>query len=79
MSNPVRASNTPYAIDVNAGKTYYWCSCGKSQKQPFCDGSHKGGEFSPVAFQANATTKVYFCGCKASGKAPLCDGTHNKT
>ncbi|MGK2915795.1 MAG: CDGSH iron-sulfur domain-containing protein [Porticoccaceae bacterium] len=78
MSNPVRASETPYATEVTAGKTYYWCSCGKSQKQPLCDGSHKGSEFSPVAYQAPATTKVYFCGCKASAKAPLCDGSHSK-
>ena len=78
MSDPVRASDTPYAVDVIAGKTYYWCSCGQSQKQPFCDGSHKGSEFSPLAYQAPKTTKAYFCGCKATAKSPLCDGTHNK-
>lgn len=78
MSDPVRASDTPYIVDVIAGKTYYWCSCGKSQKQPFCDGSHKGSEFSPLAYQAPKTTKAYFCGCKATAKSPLCDGTHSK-
>ena len=54
-----------------------WCSCGRSSKQPFCDGSHKGTEFTPVAFEAPAAKTYYFCGCKASAKAPLCDGAHN--
>lgn len=78
MSDPVRASDTPYPIEVTAGKTYYWCSCGQSKKQPFCDSSHKGSAFVPLAYQATKTGKVYFCGCKATGKQPLCDGTHGK-
>ena len=78
MSKPTIAARSPYPVDVEAGKTYYWCACGKSQKQPFCDGSHKGTEFSPVKFDASANGKLWFCGCKHSGKAPLCDGSHKK-
>jgi CDGSH-type Zn-finger protein len=78
MTNPERASDTPFAVDVEAGKNYFWCACGKSTKQPFCDGSHKGSEFSPVKFTAPETKKVFFCGCKASEKKPLCDGSHKK-
>lgn len=76
MSDPVRASDTPYAIEVKAGKSYFWCACGKSQKQPFCDGSHQGSEFTPVKFVAEENKKVYFCGCKATANRPLCDGSH---
>lgn len=71
------AQKSPYAVDIEAGKSYWWCSCGKSTKQPFCDGSHQGTEFTPVTFEAAATKTVYFCGCKATAKAPLCDGSHN--
>ena len=76
MSNPVRASDTPYAVDVEEGKTYYWCSCGKSQKQPFCDSAHKGTGFIPLKYEAEKSAKVFFCGCKVTGKAPHCDGAH---
>ena len=77
MSDPVRASDTPYAVDVEQGKHYWWCSCGKSSKQPFCDGSHKDTAFSPVKYEAQTSKTVFFCGCKASAKSPLCDGSHN--
>lgn len=76
MSDPVRAADTPYATDVEEGKTYYWCSCGKSSQQPLCDGSHQGSEFTPVAYTAEASKKVFFCGCKISNNAPMCDGSH---
>jgi len=78
MSEPQVAQKGPYAVDVVEGKTYYWCACGRSNKQPFCDGSHKVTTFEPLAFKADASKKVYFCGCKHSGGQPLCDGTHNK-
>jgi len=78
MSKPEIAQKSPYAVDVEAGKKYWWCACGRSKKQPFCDGSHKGSEFSPMEYTADKAGKVWFCGCKQTGKAPLCDGTHNK-
>jgi len=70
--------NAPYPVEVEEGKSYFWCSCGKSQKQPFCDGSHKGSEFTPVKYTAEASKKVFFCGCKQSAKSPICDGSHAK-
>ena len=78
MANAHIAQKSPYAVDVEAGKKYFWCACGKSATQPFCDGTHKGSEFVPVAYTAEAAKTLYFCGCKATGNAPLCDGTHNK-
>ncbi len=76
MSEPVIASKTPFAVDVTAGKKYFWCACGRSAKQPFCDGSHQGTAFEPLPFTADADKTLYFCGCKRTGKAPLCDGSH---
>jgi len=76
MSKPVRASDTPYAIETESGKTYFWCACGQSQKQPFCDGSHKNTEFTPVKYKATESKKVFFCGCKLTASQPLCDGSH---
>jgi len=70
------AQKAPYPVAVEAGKSYWWCSCGQSKNQPFCDGSHKGSEFTPVKWDATESKTVYFCGCKQSGKAPLCDGAH---
>lgn len=78
MSEAIVAQKGPYPIDVQAGKTYFWCACGRSRKQPFCDGSHKGTEFTPVKYDATAAKAVFFCGCKHSAKSPLCDGTHGK-
>lgn len=70
------AAKSPFAVSVEQGKDYYWCSCGKSKAQPFCDGSHKGSEFAPVKYTADETKVAYFCGCKRSGNGVLCDGTH---
>ena len=78
MTTPVRSSDTPFAVDVEQGKTYYWCACGRSKSQPFCDGSHKDTEFSPVKYLAEKSETVYFCGCKATQNQPLGDGSHNK-
>jgi len=77
MSTPVIAQKTPYGIDVEAGKSYFWCACGKSAKQPFCDGSHADTAFKPVKYEATESRKMFFCGCKHSKKQPLCDGSHN--
>ncbi len=73
---PEIAQKAPYAVEVEAGKRYMWCACGRSANQPFCDGSHKGSGETPVRFQAEQGGTVYFCGCKHSGDRPLCDGTH---
>ena len=77
MSDPVRAADAPFGVEVEAGKSYFWCACGKSAKQPFCDGSHADTEFTPIKYEADESTKVFFCGCKTSGNKPLCDGSHN--
>jgi CDGSH-type Zn-finger protein len=76
MTEPTVAARAPIAVDVEAGKTYYWCSCGLSGTQPFCSGAHKGSGFAPLPYVAERSGRVYFCTCKHSAKAPLCDGTH---
>jgi CDGSH iron-sulfur domain-containing protein 3 len=76
MTNPVRAAETPFAVNVEQGKDYWWCSCGQSKTQPFCDGTHKGSSFTPIKYSAPESKEVYFCGCKASANMPLCDGSH---
>ncbi len=75
---PEIPQTAPFPVEVEAGKTYFWCACGKSARQPFCDGSHKGSDHTPVRYTAEATRRVFFCGCKHTGKAPLCDGTHKQ-
>ena len=77
MTKPVIAQNEPIGIDVIEGTEYWWCACGESQAQPFCDGSHKGKGISPTQFVAKRTQTVWFCGCKQTANAPTCDGTHN--
>jgi len=76
MDEAVRASDTPIGVDVEAGKDYFWCACGLSQKQPFCDGSHRDTEFTPMKYTAEANRKVFFCCCKATKNQPMCDGSH---
>ena len=78
MADPVIAQKGAYSVDVVAGETYWWCACGRSQTQPFCDGSHKSTDFAPMEWKAPRTRKVHFCGCKHSINQPLCDGTHGK-
>jgi CDGSH iron-sulfur domain-containing protein 3 len=77
-TEPKRPQMTPYAVEVEAGKRYFWCACGHSKTQPFCDGSHKGSTFVPVKYDADAARKVFFCGCKGTGNSPLCDGSHSR-
>lgn len=76
MAEPVCTQKTPYVLDLEAG-SYYWCSCGKSENQPFCDGSHKDTEFTPVELKLGEKTQVAFCGCRRTKDSPRCDGSHN--
>ena len=69
---------TPCSVLVEGGKNYFWCACGRSENQPYCDGSHKGTGITPVAYTAPWDKIVFFCGCKHSGKGPVCDGSHSK-
>jgi CDGSH-type Zn-finger protein len=78
MADPKIAQKAPYGVAVEAGKEYWWCACGQSKGQPFCDGSHKGSGFSPVKYAATESKTVHFCGCKHTGTPPLCDGTHKR-
>jgi CDGSH iron-sulfur domain-containing protein 3 len=79
MAAPVVAQKSPCSVEVEAGKSYWWCACGQSKRQPFCDGSHNTDkQFTPVEYKADATKTVWFCGCKNTKSAPLCDGTHNR-
>lgn len=77
MSDAKIAQKAPYPVDVEAGRKYFWCACGRSAKQPFCDGAHEGTGIIPLAYTAEADRTVYFCGCKHTAKSPLCDGAHN--
>ena len=75
---PAIAGTAPIPIKVEAGKSYWWCACGRSQKQPFCDGSHKGTAFKPIAFKPEKSEEAWFCACKRTGRKPMCDGSHKK-
>ncbi len=77
MADPVVAQKGPYEVEVEAGKDYYWCSCGHSANQPFCDGSHKPYGMKPLAWTADKSETKYFCGCKQTKGQPFCDGTHS--
>lgn len=77
MSNePHIAAREPVRVEVESGKTYFWCSCGHSKNQPFCDGSHQGTGLAPMKYTAEKDGPLWFCQCKRTGKAPLCDGSH---
>lgn len=78
MDKPNIAARAPIVIDVEAGKSYWWCSCGRSARQPFCDGSHKGSSFAPVEYQATESAKKWFCACKHTAGQPFCDGSHGR-
>ncbi|MCG6934733.1 MAG: CDGSH iron-sulfur domain-containing protein [Proteobacteria bacterium] len=77
-AEPVIAQKGPYAVELKAGEAYYWCACGRSKSQPFCDGSHQGTGIEPVQFTAEKSETAYLCGCKHTATPPYCDGTHNK-
>jgi CDGSH-type Zn-finger protein len=77
MSQALIAQKGPYPVEVRAGKKYFWCACGRSGNQPFCDGSHEGTGLTPLSYTAEQDRTLFFCGCKQTSGAPLCDGTHN--
>ena len=76
----VVAGKAPMPVEVEAGKASFWCTCGRSKNQPFCDGAHlrEGTDFLPQKWEAPESRTVYFCACKQTAGAPLCDGTHNR-
>ena len=73
---PKVAQTGPYAVELEAEKSYFYCTCGQSVDQPFCDASHVGSDFVPTPFTVNDTKMYYLCGCKRTGTAPFCNGTH---
>ncbi len=78
MNNPTIANNKPEKVTLNRNEEYYFCVCGRSKKQPFCDGSHAGTSFKPQAFTAEEDGDAWLCACKHTGNAPYCDGTHKQ-
>lgn len=77
MTDPVIADTKPVVMQLEPG-TYYWCSCGQSQNQPFCDGSHKDTGFTPLKFEVAEARQVALCNCKHTQNVPFCDGAHAK-
>ena len=77
QEKPIIAQTSPIPVEVEAGKSYFWCTCGRSGNQPFCDGSHKPTSFTPMKWTADKDGKKFFCGCKMTDGQPFCDGTHN--
>jgi CDGSH iron-sulfur domain-containing protein 3 len=76
IEKSIVAQKGPFKVDVEAGKAYFWCACGRSRNQPFCDGSHKGTGLTPAQYKADETKTVWLCGCKQTKSPPMCDGTH---
>lgn len=77
LEKPVIADKSPIPVELKKGETYYYCTCGKSSKQPFCDGSHQGTSFEPLAFETQVDKTAFLCACKHTKNPPYCDGTHN--
>jgi CDGSH-type Zn-finger protein len=75
---PIVAGRAPFKVDVEAGESYWWCACGRSRSQPFCDGSHQGTGLAPVEYKAEKGGAVWFCACKQTASRPLCDGSHKR-
>ena len=77
-NEPVIAQKAPYPVTAEKGQEFWWCACGRSTTQPFCNGAHKGTIFTPVKYIAEKSGPIYFCGCKHTANPPLCDGAHKK-
>jgi len=78
MSERVVAAGSPQSVEVEAGRIYWWCRCGRSARQPFCDGSHKATDLTPLKYEATESGSVWFCRCKRTAREPLCDGSHRR-
>lgn len=78
MTRPVIATKKPAAVELTEGETYYWCRCGRSKSQPFCDGSHASTDITPLEFTAEKTGKAFLCQCKGTANQPFCDGAHSR-
>lgn len=78
MNKPKIAGRQPVPVKLKQDEEHYWCSCGESNNQPFCDGTHKSTSFKPCAFKAMTSDEAYLCMCKHTKNPPYCDGTHNK-
>ncbi|MFQ5660878.1 MAG: CDGSH iron-sulfur domain-containing protein [Gammaproteobacteria bacterium] len=74
--NPTRAGDAPLAVNLEAGQEYYWCACGRSSGQPYCDGSHKETSFTPMSFTPSESGEAHLCMCKQTKNPPYCDGSH---
>ncbi len=77
MPEPKIAGRGPIKVQLEAGQRW-WCACGESKNQPFCDGSHKSTAFTPLKFVIDQPKEAFLCTCKRTGNAPFCDGTHKK-
>ena len=78
MTTPKVAARKPIQVDLKKDQQYYWCACGRSQSQPFCDGSHRGTGIEPLAFTAEQSGESFLCMCKHTKSPPFCDGSHNQ-
>jgi CDGSH-type Zn-finger protein len=76
MTDPVVAGKDPVEVDLEAGTSYWWCACGRSKNQPWCDGSHAGTDIQPKEFRVDSSGKYWLCSCKHTANAPFCDGAH---
>ena len=75
MADPKIADTKPAVLEMAAG-TYWYCTCGESTNQPFCNGAHQGSDFTPEKVELTDSRKMAFCLCKRSGSQPQCDGSH---
>ncbi|MBT2968280.1 MAG: glutamate synthase [gamma proteobacterium symbiont of Ctena orbiculata] len=78
MDKPVVAAKQPIDVELDAGREYWWCACGRSSNQPFCDGSHQGTGIEPLGFQAEKNGEAWLCRCKQTKNPPYCDGSHKQ-